>query len=358
MALRTVTPANRAALLDEAAAELNRGGLVVIPTDTVYGIALHPAFPAALERLYAVKGRPDDKPVALLAASADAIEAFGGRLTAAARRLAGACWPGALTLVVDCRGAREGFRVPDHPFTRELLSRCGGLLRVSSANHAGRPPALTGREAFEALGQAVDLVIDDGPARGGAASTVVLAAGGACRILREGAIPADRLAAVNRGSLDEPEASRPLLLFVCSGNTCRSPMGAALMRARLPADTRWRVASAGTHAVAGLPATPQACQAMAEININLTGHSSRPLTREQIGAAALLVTMGRSHFDHAVELVPSARDRIFPLRRFAARPDGLDIEDPIGGSLQDYRNCRDAISACLPGLHRFLDEQA
>ena len=166
---------------EKAVEVLNRGGVVVIPTDTVYGLAAHPAFPAAVARLYAIKGRAAQKPIALLAADVAAVRAFG---YAVPDRLA-KFWPGALTVVVGS----EGFRVPDHAWTRELLRRCGGVLRVTSANLSGRRAATDAPQALADVGLSADLVVDDGLSPGGVPSTVVrVLEDGTSTVLRAGAV--------------------------------------------------------------------------------------------------------------------------------------------------------------------------
>jgi L-threonylcarbamoyladenylate synthase len=203
-----VTPENSGAVAETAARLLASGGVAVIPTDTVYGIAAHPDHAAALERVIALKGRPTDKPVALLAADLAAVRAFGAALPPAAERLAAAFWPGALTLVLPCHGREEGFRVPAHVWTRSLLAACGGVLRVTSANASGEAPAASAGETLGDVGRDADLVIDDGPAPGGVASTVVrVAADNAVTILRAGAIPeSDILAAASESGPRTPES--------------------------------------------------------------------------------------------------------------------------------------------------------
>ncbi|HRR35360.1 MAG TPA: L-threonylcarbamoyladenylate synthase [Kiritimatiellia bacterium] len=179
---------------DRAAALLRAGGVVIIPTDTVYGIAAHPACADAVARLCTIKGRPTGKPIALLAADLASVLAHGAILPPAARSLAARFWPGALTLVLTCGGVEEGFRVPDHPETRRLLAACGGTLRVTSANLSGAMPAVSAVEALRSIGLEADLVIDGGMCPGGVASSVVrVRPDGAVEILREGAIPADAL---------------------------------------------------------------------------------------------------------------------------------------------------------------------
>jgi len=172
--------------LEEAANVLLSGGVVVIPTDTVYGLAAHPKFPKAVARLYTIKGRAEAKPIALLAADAkatglNALTYINSELIYSLT----AKWPGALTIVYG----GEGYRVPDHDWTRQLLARCGGLLRVTSANLSGKRAATDAEGALAEVGLSADLVVDDGISPGGEASTVVkIEEGGSLTLLREGPV--------------------------------------------------------------------------------------------------------------------------------------------------------------------------
>ena len=179
---------------EEAAAVLNRGGVAVIPTDTVYGLAARPDVPEAVERLYTIKGREAKKPIALLASDLDAIGRFGFAVTGRARELAERHWPGALTMVIgrtepDGTVRWEGFRIPDHDRTRRLIASCGGVLRVTSANLSGRRPATDAPQALADVGLSADYVVDDGVSPGGVPSTVIrVNVDGTIEVLREGAI--------------------------------------------------------------------------------------------------------------------------------------------------------------------------
>ena len=168
--------------LAAAAEALNSGLVAVIPTDTVYGLAAHPGFPGAVARLYTIKGREEAKPVALLAADAAAARGIIGQTAA---QFAAAHWPGALTVVA--RG--EGVRVPDHEWTRRLISACGGALRVTSANLSGCREATDVASALADVALSADIVVDGGASPGGVPSTVVkFGEDGRFEILREGAV--------------------------------------------------------------------------------------------------------------------------------------------------------------------------
>lgn len=188
----------------EAVHVLERGGLVAVPTDTVYGIAVALETPGGIERLFAAKSRPPDKAIALLLADADQAGEIG-EMTAAASALAMAFWPGGLTLVVPRRTDRAlpaaltggalapgaiptvGLRVPAHDAAR-ALARATGPLPTTSANRSGEPEARDAAEIEALLGGALDLILDGGPSAGGPASTVVDCTGERPIIRRAGAI--------------------------------------------------------------------------------------------------------------------------------------------------------------------------
>ncbi len=171
---------------------LLHGGVVILPTDTVYGVVCHPDFPEALDRIRAMKHRDANKPFQLLVDQVATVWKHGAIKTATAERLT-AFWPGALTLVLPTtQGTTEGYRVPNHPLLQQLLSACGGYLRSTSVNLSGEPPAKNAQEALEALGNDVDLLLDGGPANLGIASTVAaLNQSEELTILREGSIIID-----------------------------------------------------------------------------------------------------------------------------------------------------------------------
>lgn len=172
------------------AAELvSAGELVVVPTETVYGVAARAGDAAAMARLYAAKGRDAGKPVSLMAAGADGVRRAGAEWGEAAAALAERWWPGPLTMVLrGTDGTWTGYRVPDHPVALEWLRLLDFLPAVTSANLSGEPAATTAEAAAAALVGAVSLVLDDGPSPGGTASAVVRVSGRGVELLRGGAL--------------------------------------------------------------------------------------------------------------------------------------------------------------------------
>lgn len=180
-------------VIDAAVDVLRRGELLVLPTETVYGLAVDPGQSAAMESLYRAKSRPEDKSLALLVDDFEGLPDHGIAKGSKAEALARRYWPGPLTLVIPSRGGFVGYRVPDHPVALAVLRGFGGPVAASSANVSGRPPALTADEAERSLGGAVSAILDAGPVPGGVPSTVVRVSAGRTEVLREGAIPASEI---------------------------------------------------------------------------------------------------------------------------------------------------------------------
>jgi L-threonylcarbamoyladenylate synthase len=185
-----------------ATTALRRGALVVLPTDTVYGVAADAFNPAAVDALLVAKGRGRDMPVPVLVASRAMLDAVVEGLSDTGRALAEAFWPGALTLVVrhtahlawdlgETRGT-VAVRMPDHPLTIEVITQTGPLA-VSSANRSGHPAATTMLDARLQLGAAVEVYLDGGPCTDSVPSSIVDVTGAAPLLLRAGALSQERL---------------------------------------------------------------------------------------------------------------------------------------------------------------------
>ncbi|MCP5110832.1 MAG: threonylcarbamoyl-AMP synthase, partial [bacterium] len=222
--LPTDSDAARTAAIRQCAQLLVEGGVVALPTETVYGLAVNPDHEQAVERLRKLKKRSAEKPFSLAFADQDAAFARARRLTPAALRLAERYWPGPLTLVVEEDGGGTiGLRVPGNEVTRAVLAAAGVPAALPSANPADLEPARHADQVAGYFAGQIDAIVDGGTAPLGRSSTVVLATDSQLKVLREGVLTTDE---IDRTAVTN-------LLFVCTGNTCRSPMAELLLKAVL-----------------------------------------------------------------------------------------------------------------------------
>ena len=339
-------------LLEKPAAVLRAGGLVAFPTETVYGIGANPAMAGAVDRLLQVRGSPPDKHLTLhLADARDIAHHVPGPVPPIARRLVKRFWPGPLTIVLDTPDGRGiGLRLPANRIATDLIARAGVALAVPSANRSGEAPATDASAVMKTFDGQIEWVVDGGSTRFGKPSTVVRIHGRSCEILREGAIPRSLVT----------ELAYTTILFVCTGNTCRSPMAAALFRAQLARRHGWtedeleshgyRILSAGTAALPGGPASPAAMEAVREHGARLDGHAAQPVTVTMVEEADVVYVMTEAHLRTLREWVPGSADKIRMVD-----PGGSDVEDPIGGSSAQYRECATRLNRCLDRAVREID---
>jgi protein-tyrosine phosphatase len=355
----------------QAVRALADGQLVAFPTETVYGIAASVLRPDAVERLALSKDRPDDKPLTLaISDAAEALDWVPG-LSALGRRLTRRCWPGPVTLVSSegvanglvgrlsesvrhrvCPSGTVGLRTPAHAAILQVLRRLPGPLVLTSANRGGAAEALTADEVVAAVGEHVALVIADGPSRYGRASTVVRVHASSWTVLREGVVPEATLRRL----------IGIVIVFVCTGNTCRSPLAEVLFKKLLaerlgcsPDELPQRgyvVLSAGLAAAKGGTAAPEAIEVARELGADLEMHSSRPLTPELATQADYLVAMTQGHLRLLTDQFPDLATR----PRLLAS-EGQDVPDPIGYDQQTYRDCAQVIRAHLEKLLPEVDQR-
>lgn len=336
------------AVRKEARAILADGGLVALPTETVYGIAARADLPEALERLRALKDRDAEHVFTWHVHDLRALDHFP-ELPALVGRLAAKYWPGPLTLVLEgvppglqavARSGWTGVRLPAHTATRAVLEFAEFPVVMTSANRSGEPPTLGAGAVREAFGDEIDLILDDGATHLSESSSVLAVGQGRFELLREGLF-----------SLAELRETAGLsITFVCTGNTCRSPMAEGFARTLLaqrlagaPEEFGFTIRSTGVFAGGGSPPSDHAVSALRELDIDIAGHRSRPAIPEEIGTADRVYCMTASHVDSLTLALPPGKSRHIVL----LDPDGHDLLDPIGGSLADYRACAKSIRTSI-----------
>jgi L-threonylcarbamoyladenylate synthase len=336
--------------IKEAARAIDNGGLVVFPTETVYGIASRVA-PEPLSRLDALKERSADKHYTLHIGPKLDVFKYVPFISPIGRQLIKKAWPGPLTIVfqlsnTDIDEQRSlldsylvdtlykdntiGIRCPDNIVASLLLSHTEHPVVAPSANLAGGIPATDGPTAASQLEGRVDLILDGGASKYGLPSTVVKLDSDGIRIVRPGVY----------GQRDIEAMSAVNILFVCTGNTCRSPMATGLFRKYLAQKLAcnvdqldkigYKITSAGTMAAAGWPASPEAIEVCKAKGTDISRHRSTALSARLIRQSDVIYVMCRHHRDYVLELCPEAGDKCSLLAY------NTEIPDPIGGSEKDY----------------------
>jgi protein-tyrosine phosphatase len=348
-------------VVHQAVQALAEGRLVAFPTETVYGLAASALNEDAVAQLVTAKGREAGHPLTLAIRSADEALDYVPNLGSMGQRLTRRCWPGPVTLVAANHdedsllrrlpeGVQKsvmptdtvGLRVPAHGLILDVLRMLTGPLVLTSANKTGGNEATTAAQVVDELGSAVHLVLDDGKSRFGQPSSVIRVEGSHYQVLREGVV----------SSKNVQRLLSCIVLLVCTGNTCRSPM-AELWARKLLADRIGCgvddidehgviVTSAGIAAMDGGRASPEAVEVMSRAGLDLSGHGTQPISDKLVRHADLILTMTNGHRQAIISKWPDATPRTALVCH-----DNQDVSDPIGGPIESYEQCSNQIRAEL-----------
>ncbi len=348
-------------VVHRAVQALVEGQIVVFPTETVYVAAAAGLNPKAVERLVSLRGDRLEGPATLVIRGTEEALDYAPQMPQLGLRLARRCWPGPITLeledaepesvvqrlpeavqrvVAPQRNIR--LRVPAHELIAGVSRLIAGPLVTLGARRTDQDNALSGKDVVERLGADVDVVLDDGRCKFGQQSSVVRVDDTGLKLVRPGVVSETHL----------KRLASFMVVLVCTGNTCRSPMAEVMLKKRLAdkldcpvdqlEDRGFLVMSAGLSATPGGRSAAEAQSVMQERGLDLTMHESQPLGERIIRFADIIITMTRAHRDAIVSHLPEAAQRTFVLSRNRG-----DVSDPIGGPIDQYRRCAEQIDAYL-----------
>ncbi len=316
-------------LVGKVAESIREGKIVAMPTDTVYGLAANLSRKDVLERLYKIKQRPIDKPFTVHISSAKDIDFFTDILPPYGYRMIEKFWPGPLTIVYYKKDSFKtiGLRCPIHPVTSLILKESSCFVVMPSANVSGNPPAVTAQEVEDNLGEEIDLLVDSLSPQLKVSSTVVDLTVKPVKIKREGSISSQEIKKVT-------DVRR--ILFVCTGNTCRSVMAEYLLKLYLK-DKNFKLygriepVSCGTHAYEGARPSYNVVNLLRKEGIDCSQHRARLIDRHLIRSSDIIVVMDAPHKYRVGSIESSSLSRVFLLGSFL-KDYNRGIPDPVGGT--------------------------
>lgn len=352
------------AAVQEAAQLLDQGALVAFPTETVYGVGCR-VESNAIQRLNNLKGRPADKRYTLHVGNDEQLSKYVPVMNAQARKLVSRMLPGPLTIVFELNkkaltlisrtlppevidllylDGTIGIRYPAHSIACAILSLAQFPVVAPSANLSGQSPAVNTDQVLSYFNGKIECIVESPNEKVcySKNSTVVKAGKGGIQILRSGAVPDEKIR----------ELATIRILFVCTGNTCRSPMAEGICRKYFAdilgcsVDELGRLGyiinSAGVVAFDDAPASRYAIEVSRAFNVDLSRHRSRLLTKDLVEQSDVIYVMSPRHKDNVVQLCPSAIDRCFLLDK-----GGTPIEDPVGFDREVYEACFRQIQSAI-----------
>lgn len=329
--------------IKEAASILKTGGLVAFPTETVYGLAALPNQDIAVEKLRYIKKRYEEKQFSFCIQSIEQAKELAGDISPLAYKLMNKFWPGPLTLVLDSRGgATVGLRMPDHPVAQLLLEEVGVPVLAPSANFPNEKAPVNAQEVLKVLDKKIDIIIDSGESELKLSSTVCQIKDEGFQILRQGAITQEMISK----ALKIKE-----VLFVCTGNSCRSAMAEGLMKKIVEGSENIHISSAGVAAFNGMPASEDAILVMQRAGIDISRHKARRITQDLLKNADFILVMDKGHKQHILNYMSGLEKKVFLLKEFSKEKSGaMSIQDPMGLHISFYEKVADELQKSIEGL--------
>jgi tRNA threonylcarbamoyl adenosine modification protein (Sua5/YciO/YrdC/YwlC family) len=341
--------------IDRIIKVLEKKGIIAIPTDTIYGLAVDGTDEVGVRKLFDIKQR-EDKPFTFFMSRGE-IEKFA---VVAKKKIIDFFMPGPLTVILRKKpnislplvADKVGIRIPQHDFVLQLLNAFQNPLAVTSANISGEPHLTSPYDIVEHFTGA-DLVIDGGMLYS-TPSTVLDLTVTPPVVMRKGTIPILAIEKVYGRKIMLNALLKFNVLFVCSGNTCRSPMAEGIFRTLI--NRKYcEVQSAGTAAIGGLIAAHYAKRVVREYGGSIDHHRTRPLDHALVDWADLILVMEYKHYEAVLEINRDAAVKTFMLREYKRKTRYTEVPDPVGQDIVVYRQSAVKMMPTLKNLARDIE---
>ncbi len=337
--------------IKQAAQVIRTGGIIIYPTDTLYGFGIDLNNRRTLERLSVLKCRDAQRPLSVLINSRSQVEGLTGPLNSNEALCFTRLMPGKITLLLPRRITapisilnqydRIGVRYPVSKICELLIAELGFPISSTSVNLSGHPNLKNTDDIQDVFEGQIDIILDAGPIKSSRGSSVLDCSFFPPRVIREGDVGADEISRM-LGMQVKPSQKKFSILFICSGNICRSPMAEGILK-RVLSKTKYKdmveVKSAGTLQIENAQATVATIEIARQYDIPLVNHRSRALNRELLSDADLVFCMSMNHLNYINSNFPEFKDRIFLLKQWHEKKilSNPSIADPIGHNLDFFR---------------------
>jgi tRNA threonylcarbamoyl adenosine modification protein (Sua5/YciO/YrdC/YwlC family) len=329
------------------------GGLAAFPTETVYGLACRVSN-KGMAKLGKLKGRDENKYYTLHIGDKNQLGKYVAKLSLREKKLVENAWPGPLTIIFELsddeisrvrktldkevlknlyKNNSIGVRCPDNAVAAALLTETQCAVVAPSANYSGAEAAVTTEQVINAFDGKIEIILDSGPTKYQQSSTVAKIGKKGVEILRQGVYSQEQIV----------DFCTVQVLFVCTGNTCRSPTAGGIFAKDLAEklgcavdqleQMGYKIRSAGTMGAIGWPASPEAVSVCKAHGIDISAHASSALTEELIRQSDLIYVMSHDHAEHVLRLSPDSSVKCLRLA------DDKDVPDPIGQDEEFYKKC-------------------
>jgi L-threonylcarbamoyladenylate synthase len=342
-------PTKRA--LGKAAKILRSGGIIIYPTDTLYGFGVNISDKQAIDRLYAIKGRNTTKPFSILINTIRQAEELAGKFSPRERKLFDVLLPGKVTLLLKIRKKmyipgfhhldKLGIRIPKSKLCQQLIELTGSPISSSSVNISGRANLGDMFDIQRIFGEKVDCILDAGPILSSKGSSIIDITTIPPTLIREGEIPQEEIETTLGYKIKSNITRKFRITFICSGNICRSPMAEGILKKEI-SNTIYHenieINSAGTLNIPSSLASTDSIKVSAQNNIDINNHLSTPVNRLILDKANLVFCLAEQHYDYLIRHYPKYADKTHILKSWknSNKLSDPSIDDPIGMSRQFY----------------------